>query len=65
VASGPLTARTTSATVIWGSLPYFSEFDASGNLVFNAHFPAGVNTYRAYLLPWHPYHPGGSPARNQ
>ena len=36
----------------WGALPYFSEFDPSGALVFNAEFPAGVNTYRAYLLPW-------------
>jgi len=36
----------------WGALPYFSEFDRSGRLVFNAEFPAGVNTYRAYLLPW-------------
>ncbi|WP_210160591.1 arylsulfotransferase family protein [Methylocella silvestris] len=38
----------------WGSLPYFSEFNRSGNLLFNAQFPAGVNTYRAYLLPWRP-----------
>jgi hypothetical protein len=38
----------------WGSLPYFSAFDPQGQLVFNAEFPAGVNTYRAYLLPWHP-----------
>ncbi|HYB31176.1 MAG TPA: arylsulfotransferase family protein [Solirubrobacteraceae bacterium] len=38
----------------WGALPYFSEFDPSGHLVFNAEFPTGVNTYRAYVLPWHP-----------
>ncbi|HEY3828122.1 MAG TPA: arylsulfotransferase family protein [Solirubrobacteraceae bacterium] len=36
----------------WGALPYFSEFDPAGSLIFNAEFPAGVNTYRAYLLPW-------------
>ncbi len=36
----------------WGILPYISKFDAAGKLVFNAQFPAGVNTYRAYLLPW-------------
>ncbi|MCW3026792.1 MAG: hypothetical protein JWN81_3 [Solirubrobacterales bacterium] len=36
----------------WGALPYFSEFDRSGQLVFNAEFPGGVNTYRAYLLRW-------------
>jgi hypothetical protein len=38
----------------WGSLPYFSQFSANGTLLFNAEFPAGVNTYRAYRLPWHP-----------
>jgi hypothetical protein len=38
----------------WGSLPYFSAFDRGDNLVFNAQFPAGVNSYRAYLLPWGP-----------
>jgi len=32
----------------WGALPYFSEFSPTGQLVFNAQFPAGVNTYRAY-----------------
>jgi len=37
----------------WGALPYFSEFNRQGALVFNAQFPSGVNTYRAYLLPWH------------
>jgi hypothetical protein len=53
----------------WGSLPYFSEFDQWGDLLFNAEFPTGVNTYRAYLQPWtpgavnsgyaqHPGHPG-------
>ncbi len=41
----------------WGSLPYISEFSRSGQLLFNAGFPTGVNTYRAYRLPWHPEHP--------
>ena len=36
----------------WGILPYFSEFSPSGQLLLNAEFPAGVNTYRAYRLPW-------------
>jgi hypothetical protein len=36
----------------WGALPYFSEFSPSGKLTFNAQFPAGFNTYRAYRLPW-------------
>jgi hypothetical protein len=42
------------AFVGWGALPYFSEFSPSGQLLFNAEFPAGVNTYRAYRLPWNP-----------
>lgn len=36
----------------WGALPYFSEFGPTGNLIFNAEFPAGVNSYRAYQFPW-------------
>jgi hypothetical protein len=36
----------------WGALPEISEFDAAGNLVFDAGFPTGVNTYRVYLAPW-------------
>jgi hypothetical protein len=43
----------------WGALPYFSEFDSSGKLIFNAEFPTGVNTYRAYLQPWLAASPGG------
>jgi hypothetical protein len=55
-------AQTTDAGnlfVGWGILPYISEFDPSGNLIFNAELPAGVNTYRAYLLPWNPPTSGG------
>ncbi len=36
----------------WGSLPYFSAFDHGGNLIFNAQFPSGFYSYRAYLLPF-------------
>jgi hypothetical protein len=46
------TTRGGDLFVGWGALPYFSEFDFSGQLIFNAELPAGVNTYRAYLLPW-------------
>jgi hypothetical protein len=42
----------------WGSLPYISAFSPSGQLLFNAQFPAGVNTYRAYLQPWPSQGPG-------
>jgi hypothetical protein len=45
------TLRNDDIVVGWGSLPYFSEFSSSGQLVFNAEFPAGVNSYRAYRLP--------------
>jgi hypothetical protein len=48
------TTRFGDLFVGWGALPYFSEFDPSGRLIFNAEFPAGVNSYRAYLLPWPP-----------
>ncbi len=64
-------AQTTFAgnlVVGWGSLPYFSEFSPSGQLIFNAQFPTGVNTYRAYLQPFAPVSPGpGGPpfARQQ
>jgi hypothetical protein len=43
----------------WGILPYFSEFSKTGSLLFNAEFPAGVNTYRAYRFPW----PGNNSSR--
>jgi hypothetical protein len=36
----------------WGALPYFSEFARNGTLLFDARFPDGVNSYRAYRLPW-------------
>ncbi len=45
----------------WGALPYFSEFSPSGKLLFNAQFPAGVNTYRAYQFPWPPRRGYGGP----
>jgi hypothetical protein len=40
----------------WGEAPYFSEFSASGSLLFDAHLPAAYESYRAYRLPW-----GGQP----
>jgi hypothetical protein len=46
------TTRNGDLFVGWGALPYFSEFSPSGKLLFNAEFPTGVNTYRAYQLPW-------------
>ncbi len=48
------TTRNGDLFVGWGALPYISEFSPSGHLLFNAELPAGVSTYRAYRLPWHP-----------
>jgi hypothetical protein len=56
-ASAEGNAQTTSGGdlfVGWGALPYVSEFSPSGRLLFNAEFPPGVSSYRAYDLPWHP-----------
>ena len=39
-------------SVGWGSLPYFSDYANDGALLFNAEFPTGVNTYRAYRFTW-------------
>ncbi|MFF7635635.1 arylsulfotransferase family protein [Kitasatospora sp. NPDC008050] len=47
------TLRSGDLVVGWGSLPYVSEFGRSGELLFNAAFPTGVNTYRAYRFDWH------------
>jgi Arylsulfotransferase (ASST) len=55
VASSQGNAQTTATGdlfVGWGNLPYFSEFSPSGRLLCNAELPAGVNSYRAYQLPW-------------
>jgi Arylsulfotransferase (ASST) len=42
------------AFIGWGGLqPLFSEFDRHGRVVFDARFLAkGVETYRAYRMPW-------------
>jgi hypothetical protein len=48
------TTRDGDLFVGWGELPFISEFSPSGRLLFNAKFPAGVSTYRAYRLPWPP-----------
>jgi hypothetical protein len=48
------TTRGGDLFVGWGVLPFISEFSPGGQLLWNAEFPTGVNTYRAYLLPWSP-----------
>jgi hypothetical protein len=36
----------------WGSEPIFSEFDFDGELLFDAAFLAGAESYRAFRFPW-------------
>jgi hypothetical protein len=36
----------------WGSEPYFSEWSAAGQLLFDAHMHGSYQSYRAYRLPW-------------
>jgi hypothetical protein len=48
------TTRNGDLFVGWGALPYISEFSPSGQLLFNAELSAGLTSYRAYRLPWHP-----------
>ena len=48
------TTRNGDLSAGWGALPYISEFSPSGQLLSNAELPAGLTSYRAYRLPWHP-----------
>jgi hypothetical protein len=41
----------------WGQLPDFSEFNAEGKLLFDAHFPATDQSYRDFRFVW-----SGTPA---
>ena len=45
----------------WGSEPYFSEYSAGGQLLFDAHMHGSYESYRAYRFPWTGA-PGGAPA---
>jgi hypothetical protein len=45
----------------WGSEPYVTEFSHSGQVVFDAHFNKGADSYRAYRFPW-VGHPTDRPA---
>jgi hypothetical protein len=36
----------------WGSEPYFSEYSASGQLLFDAHMHGSYESYRAYRFAW-------------
>jgi hypothetical protein len=36
----------------WGAEPFFSEFSASGQVLFDAHMHGSYESYRAYRFPW-------------
>jgi hypothetical protein len=38
--------------VDWGILGRYSEFDPSGNLIYDVKMATGYSSYRAYRLPW-------------
>ena len=40
------------AFIGWGAEPYFSEFSAAGQLLFDAHMHGSYQSYRAYRFPW-------------
>jgi hypothetical protein len=42
----------------WGPEPYFSEYSASGQLLFDAHMHGSYESYRAYRFPWTGSAPG-------
>ena len=45
----------------WGAAPFFSEFSASGTLLFDAHFHGTYQAYRGYRFGW-AASPTGAPA---
>jgi hypothetical protein len=36
----------------WGAQPYFSEFNATGQLIFDGHMHGSYQSYRTYRFPW-------------
>ncbi len=36
----------------WGGLPNLTEFNAHGEVIYDAQLPAGENSYRVYREPW-------------
>ena len=36
----------------WGAQPYFSEFNAAGQLVYDAHWHGSYQSYRSYRFQW-------------
>ena len=36
----------------WGAEPYFSEFSAGGQMIYDAHMHGSYQSYRTYRFPW-------------
>jgi hypothetical protein len=36
----------------WGGLPNFTEYNAQGQIIYDAQLPRGEDSYRVYRLPW-------------
>ena len=36
----------------WGAEPYFSEFTAGGQMIYDAHMHGSYQSYRTYRFPW-------------
>jgi hypothetical protein len=45
----------------WGELPYMTEYSPGGQILFDAHFPAPGQSYRAFRFPWSGTPAGGDP----
>lgn len=41
-----------NSLVGWGEQPYITEFNSSGQILFEAHFPSPGQSYRAYRSSW-------------
>jgi Arylsulfotransferase (ASST) len=41
-----------NAVIGWGAIPDVSELNSKGSLLFDAHLPPGVSSYRAFRFPW-------------
>jgi Arylsulfotransferase (ASST) len=54
-----------SVVIGWGAVPSVSELAKHGRLLFDAHLPPGMSSYRAFRFPWtgHPLTPPAVSAR--
>jgi hypothetical protein len=41
-----------SVVIGWGAVPSVTEMSKSGEMLFDAHLPPGVSSYRAFRFPW-------------